>query len=90
MLRHRKTNSLRPAPKLLLVRCPNQVNVISKTKEVEMNRSYNHVKHLVDTNDYINTIDSWRLHWQAVKHDANQLDGKQCHTGFDYYEYDMA
>ena len=26
---------------------------------------------------------------QAGNHDANQLDGKQRHTGFDYYEYDM-
>ena len=33
-----------------LVRCPSQINVISK-KKLEMNRSYNHIKHFVDTND---------------------------------------
>ena len=27
------------------------VNVISKTREVDMNRSYNHIKHLLDNND---------------------------------------
>ena len=27
--------------------------VISKTKEAEMNRSYNHVKHLVERNDHV-------------------------------------
>ena len=26
---------------------------------------------------------------QAGNNDTNQLDGKQCHTGFDYYEQDM-
>ena len=26
---------------------------------------------------------------QAANYDADQLDGKQPHTGFDYYEYDM-
>ena len=49
---------LRPAPKLLLVhwQFPSQVNVISKTKDVEMNRSYNHIKRLVDRNDYVQSI----------------------------------
>ena len=48
---HRRTISLKSAPKLLLVRCPSsQVSVISKIKEGEMNRYYNHIKHLVDTN----------------------------------------
>ena len=56
-----------------------------------MNRSYNHIKHLVDTNDYVINITSISrpLHWQVAEHDANQLDGKHCHTGFNYYEYDM-
>ena len=58
-----------------------------------MNRSYNHIKSLVDNND---KIESNQRHLrsrlklnQAGNHDANQLDGKQRHTGFDYYEYDM-
>ena len=42
----------------------------------------------MDTNDYVIGIRR-RLHWQVEKHDANQLDGKQRHTGFDYYEYNM-
>ena len=74
--------------------------MLSVKKEVEMNRSYNHIKHLVDTHDWliyqseaISHVTIRRLWRQcinfAVKHDANQLDGKQRHTGFDYYEYDM-
>ena len=55
-----------------------------------MKRSYhNHIKHLVDRNDKVIDISRRRLHWQVVEHDANQLDGKQRHAGFDYYEHDM-
>ena len=48
---------------------------------------------MVDSNDEV-----WadlRIIWQHSlvsqdgKHDANQLDGKQRHTRFNYYEYDM-
>ena len=53
-----------------------------------MNRFYNHIKHLVETNRYVSGI-SRPLQWQVGNHEANQLDGKQRHTGFDYYEYDM-
>ena len=31
-----------------------------------------------------------RLGWLIVKHEATYLDGKQCHTGFDYYEKNMS
>jgi hypothetical protein len=72
----------------MLVRCPSQVNVISKTKDVEMNRYYNHIKHLIDTDRQVKSEKSSRTQSQAGKHDANQLDCKQRHTGFDYYEYD--
>ena len=42
--------SMKDTTKLMLVRCPSQVNFISKAKGVEINRSYsNHIKHLVDT-----------------------------------------
>ena len=57
-----------------------------KQNKVEVVRSYNHIKHLVDTNEQV--VDSF-IRRQDVKHEANQLDGKQCHTGFYYYEYDM-
>ena len=53
-----------------------------------MKRSYNHIQHVVDNKGVI-TSDRGPLQWQDVKHDANQMDDKQCHTGFDYYEYDM-
>ena len=60
-----------------------------------MNRSYNHIKHFVDDfNVVISKIrrrggkQTW-IH-DRVKHHANQLDDQQCHTGFDYYEYDMS
>ena len=53
-----------------------------------MNRSYNHIKHSFENNDIVNNIMA-RLHWQDVKHDVNQLDSKQRHAGFDYYEYDV-
>ena len=77
-----------------------QENVISKTKEVdlEVNRSYNHVKCLVDTDDEVRSnYNTWRrlltLHSlkfsQAGNHDADQLDGKQRHTGFNNNEYDI-
>ena len=58
-----------------------------------MSRSYNHIKHFVDNNDYLQTnCKTWRRRSkfnEAGNHDANQLDGKQRHTGFDYYEYDV-
>ena len=62
------------------------LSVIYKKKEVQMNRSYNHIKHSVE--NIVNNIMA-RLHWQDVKHDANQLDSKQRHAGFDYHEYDV-
>ena len=66
------------------------VNIIfiSKTKK-KLETKKNHIKHLADNNEYVNKIGR-RLLWQIiVKQDANQLDGKQRQTGFDYYEYDM-
>ena len=60
-----------------------------------MNRSYNHIKRLVDNNDEVHkNLKTWRRRpyhkWiQAGNHDSNQLDGKQRHTRFNYYEYDM-
>ena len=48
------TISLWRVPTLLLVQCPSQVNVtISKKKEVEMNRNYNHINHFVDNNNKV-------------------------------------
>ena len=41
---------------------------------------------MVNTNEY----DIRRLEWQIVKHEATYLNDKQCHTRFDYYEYDMS
>jgi hypothetical protein len=61
-----------------------------------MNSFYNHIKNLVDISEYVisNLKDKVRRlghQWTEVgKHDANQLDGKQRHTGFNYYEYDMS
>ena len=64
-----------------------------KIKEVEKSRSYNHIKHFMDINGkvqtYFNCTTSRRLCQQAGKHEANQLDGEQRHTRFDYYENDM-
>ena len=64
----------------------------SKTKEVEMNRSYNHIKHFADDKEVLKS----KIHrpddfvWiHDEKHHTTQLDEKQHHTGFDYYEYDM-
>ena len=59
-----------------------------------MNRSYNHIKHFVDTTDYKKSssdiaVLSPRCHVQVANYGANQLDDEQRHTGFDYYEYDM-
>ena len=62
--------------------------LLVKQKEVEMKRSYNHIKHLVDNHGIITSING-PLHWQDAKHEANQLDGKQHHAGFDYDEYDV-
>ena len=57
-----------------------------------MNRSYNHIKHFIDTNEVVKS----NIHRDGVcvwihdrKHCVNHLDDKQGHTGFDYYEYDM-
>ena len=60
-----------------------------------MNRSYNHIKHLVEINDksesYKNTLRRRRrIHFhQGGSHNANQVSGKQRHSGFDDYECDM-
>ena len=59
-----------------------------------MNKSNNHIKHLVDNNEVVNGQKHWRgcyglSLYDQLKHDANQLDDKQRHTRFDYYEYDM-
>ena len=59
-----------------------------------MNRYYNHINHFVDTNDYFHSnanTSTLRQHclWQDLEHEAKQLDGKQRHTWFNYYEYDM-
>ena len=59
-----------------------------------MNRSHNHIKQYVDSIDKVQSnYSTWRslecLKFnQAGNHDASQLDGKQRHTRFDYYEYD--
>ena len=53
-----------------------------------MNRFYNHIKHSVDSNGVFNNIKG-PARWRDGKPEANQLDGKQCHTGFDYYEYNI-
>ena len=53
-----------------------------------MNRFYNHIKHLVDSNEIIHNINT-RPQWQEVKCDTNQLYGKQRQTGFNYYEHDV-
>ena len=62
-----------------------------------MNRSYNHIKHFVDTNAVVNSRrhrpgECHKLTWHrdSVKQSANQLDDKQRHTRFDYYEHDMS
>ena len=60
-----------------------------------MNRSYNHIKRLVDTNDEVHSnLKTWSRRpclkfKQGGNYDANQLDGKQRHTRFNYYEYDV-
>ena len=60
-----------------------------------MNRSYNHIKYLVENNDEVIGIyktlrgrPCLDLN-QAGNHDVSQLDGKQRHAGFNYYEYDV-
>ena len=67
-----------------------------------MNRTYNHVKHFVYRSDKFQSIapnfestiiTKWLMpccRQQAGNHDANNLDGKQRHTGFNYYEYDVS
>ena len=52
-----------------------------------MNRFYNHIEHFVNSNDEGKITIRHRR--QVDKRKANQLDGKQHHTGFDYHEYDM-
>ena len=60
-----------------------------------MNRSYNHIKHFVNNNEVVKSTKHrhgcLELRWHQVheKHGANQLDDKQRHTRFDYYEYNM-
>ena len=58
-----------------------------------MIRSYNHIKYFVDNNEEVKSKrHPYGLTWhkrQGIKHKANQLDEKQRHTRFDYYEYDM-
>ena len=62
-----------------------------------MDRSYNHIKHLVDNIKVVKNKThrpgchelELRLHQAHEKHGVNQLDDKQRHTGFDYCEYDM-
>ena len=61
-----------------------------------MNRSYNHIKHFADSNKVIiNNIHRpgcvGDQTWPYVheKHHAKQLDDKQHHAGFEYYEYDL-
>ena len=49
---------------------------------------------MVDGHDKAQSeVDTNRLHFRAVyqdgKHGANQLDGEQRQSGFDYYEYNM-
>ena len=57
-----------------------------------MIRYYNQIKRLVERNDEGQSFfETWRrLHGPKFKgdHDHN-LDGKQRHTGFDYYEYTL-
>ena len=59
-----------------------------------MNRSYDHIKYFVHNIEVEKRIKHWPggilptwLH--DPKHHANQLDDKQRHTRFDYYEYDI-
>ena len=57
-----------------------------------MNRAYNHITYFTDNKDIVKSRRQRRrglIHQDRVKHHANQLDDKQRHTGFDYYEYDM-
>ena len=59
-----------------------------------MNRSYNHIKHLVNNNDIVKSSkqlpdNSEWVHDPNLKQQSNQLDDKQRHSGFDYYEYNM-
>ena len=80
---------MRSAPKLLLVQFPSHVKNFSKTKEVEMDRSYNHIKHLVDSNEVFKSkkrrpgCHELTLPYDPKQH-ANQMGDKQGHTGFDY------
>jgi hypothetical protein len=42
----------------------------------------------VDNNEKIKNINHCRgCHWLDGKHEANQLNDKQRHARFDYYEY---
>ena len=59
---------------------------VKQKKSRNEHRSYNYIKRLVDDNSIIkNSI----KHKHVGKHDTNQLDGEQRHTGFDYHEYDV-
>ena len=53
-----------------------------------MNRSYSHIKHLLDSNNIRGSIQCPRR-GHDEKREANQLDDRQCHAGFNYYEYYM-
>ena len=59
-----------------------------------MNRSYNHIKHFADSKEVLKSK-KHRPGYGCLpiqydpKYHANQLDDKQCHTRFNYYEYDM-
>ena len=48
---------------------------------------------MVDSNNnVIDSLESRLLlhwHWYIKQQDPDQLDGKQRHTGFDYYEHDI-
>ena len=61
-----------------------------------MNGSCNHIKHFIDTNKVLKSKEHRPgclvdLTWLRArdKYHAKQLDDKQRHTGFNYYEYDM-
>ena len=55
-----------------------------------MNKSYNYIEHLGNTANYDWTwIIGGSSIGRKIKYGANQLDGKQRHTGFDHYECDM-
>ena len=83
-----KDNFIETRTKIIVGAIPYPGNCYQWNKKSwKINRFYNHNNHLVDTNGQVNSVR--QLHWQVGKHDANQLNGKQRHTGFNYYEYGM-